>query len=226
MNSLSGVMVVGLTGQTGAGKSTVSKVFAANGYSVINADMVAREVVEKGSRCLEEIEDFFGNEIINPDKTLNRKALAAIVFSDKAKLETLNSIIYPYITGAILKRIREYEERGEKFILLDAPTLFESRADDFCEIIISVLADADIREKRIISRDDLTREQARKRMNSQLEEEFFTTHSDYIIHNNGHIDTVNEISKEVSDKIKDFYLNRENSESTSVDYTVYGREYI
>ena len=61
MNSLSGVMVVGLTGQTGAGKSTVSKVFAANGYSVINADMVAREVVEKGSRCLEEIEDFFGN---------------------------------------------------------------------------------------------------------------------------------------------------------------------
>ena len=63
-------------------------------------------------------------------------------------------------------------------------------------------------------------------MNSQLEEEFFTTHSDYIIHNNGHIDTVNEISKEVSDKIKDFYLNRESSENTSVDYTVYGREYI
>jgi dephospho-coA kinase len=220
MNSLSGIMVVGLTGQTGAGKSTVSKVFAANGYAVINADIVAREVVEKGSRCLDEIADFFGSGILNPDKTLNRKALAAIVFSDKAKLETLNSIIYPYITGAILKMIRKYSESGETFILLDAPTLFESRADDFCEIIISVLADADIREKRIISRDNLTREQARKRMNSQLEEEFFTSHSDYIIHNNGHIDTVNEISKEVSDKIKDFYYNCETPKNS-----IFRREY-
>lgn len=205
MNSLSGVMVVGLTGQTGAGKSTVSKVFAANGFAVINADNVARKVVEKGSRCLAEIEDFFGSGVISTDGTLNRKALAAIVFSDKSKLETLNTITYPYITSSILKLIRLHSSRNEKLILLDAPTLFESRADDFCEIIISVLADPDIREKRIILRDGLSAEQARKRMNSQLDEEFFETHSDYIIHNNGDLDTVNEISKEVSDKIKDFY---------------------
>ena len=106
MNSLNGVMVVGLTGQTGAGKSTVSKVFAANGFAVINADHVARSVVEKGSRCLAEIEDFFGSGVINEDGTLNRKALAAIVFSDKNKLETLNTITYPYITSSILKKIR------------------------------------------------------------------------------------------------------------------------
>lgn len=216
MNSLNGVMVVGLTGQTGAGKSTVSKVFEANGFAVINADHVARNVVEKGSRCLAEIEDFFGRNVINSDGTLNRKALAAIVFSDHSKLEMLNTITYPYITSSILKKIRMHASRDEKLILLDAPTLFESRADDFCEIIISVLADHDIRQTRIISRDGLTAEQAQKRMNSQLDEEFFGSHSDYIIHNNGDLDTVNEISKEVSDKIKDFWISTACDEQAAV----------
>ncbi len=216
MNSLNGVMVVGLTGQTGAGKSTVSKIFASNGFAVINADNVARQVVEKGSRCLEEIADFFGNDVINPDGTLNRKALAAIVFSDKSKLETLNTITYPYITASILKSIRLHSSRNEKLILLDAPTLFESRADDFCEIIISVLADPEIREKRIILRDGLTAEQAKKRMNSQLDDVFFETHSDYIIHNNGDLETVNGISKEVSDKIKEIYLANSSCDGQSV----------
>ncbi len=216
MNSLNGVMVVGLTGQTGAGKSTVSKVFQANGFAVINADHVARNVVEKGSRCLAEIEDFFGRNVINPDGTLNRSALATIVFSDHSKLEMLNTITYPYITSSILKKIRMHASRDEKLILLDAPTLFESRADDFCEIIISVLADPDIRQTRIISRDGLTAEQAQKRMNSQLDEEFFGSHSDYIIHNNGDLDTVNEISKEVSDKIKDFWISTACDEQAAV----------
>ena len=210
MNTLSGVMVVGLTGQTGAGKSTVSKVFAENGYAVIDADLVARKVVEKGSKCLGEIEEIFGSGVISPEGTLDRKALANIVFTDKVKLETLNTIIYPYITGEILRQIKANSRKGEKLILLDAPTLFESRADDFCEIIISVLADPDIREKRITARDGITTKQARDRMNSQLDEEFFVSRSDYIIHNNGTIDTVSEISREVSEKIRDLYITREN----------------
>ncbi len=208
MNTLSGITVVGLTGQTGAGKSTVSKIFASNGFAVINADIVARQVVEKGSKCLAEIEEFFGKDVIDGDGNLDRKKLAGIVFSDKAKLETLNTITYPYITGEILRQINELVEHDRKLILLDAPTLFESRADDFCEIIISVLADADIREKRIIQRDGLTFEQARKRMESQLDEEFFSTHSDYIIHNNSNIETVNGIAEELSEKIRDCYQNK------------------
>lgn len=208
MNSLNGVMVVGLTGQTGAGKSTVSKIFASNGFTVINCDLVARKIVEKGTKCLDEIADLFGKGVISEDGTLNRKALAAIVFSDKSKLEALTTITYPYITGEILRQIRVHSMKGEKLILLDAPTLFESRADDFCEIIISVLADAELREKRIISRDGLTPEQARRRMNSQLDEEFFRSHSDYIIHNNGKIDTVNGIAWEVSGKIRELYMNK------------------
>ena len=208
MNSLEGVFVVGLTGQTGAGKSTVSKVFADNGFAIIDADRIARIVVEKGTPCLDEISDFFGEEILREDGSLDRRALAAIVFSDKTKLETLNTIIYPYITGEILRQIRSHSEQGEKLILLDAPTLFESRADDFCEIIISVLADPEIRESRITVRDGLTQEEAQKRMNSQLDEEFFRSHSDYIISNNGSLETVTGISKEVSDKIRELYSKR------------------
>ena len=208
MNSLEGVFVVGLTGQTGAGKSTVSKVFADNGFAIIDADKVARTVVEKGSPCLAEISDFFGEGILRADATLDRRALAAIVFSDKTKLDSLNTIIYPYITGEILRQIREHSSNGEKLILLDAPTLFESRADDFCEIIISVLADPELRENRITVRDGLTSDEARKRMNSQLDEEFFRSHSDYIISNNGSLETVTGISKEVSDKIRELYSKR------------------
>ncbi len=216
MNTLSGVMVVGLTGQTGAGKSTVAKVFEENGFAIIDADIVARKVVEKGTQCLDEIADFFGNGVITDEGTLNRPALAGIVFSDKAKLETLDTIIYPYITGEILNMIKRFSAEGEKLILLDAPTLFESHADDFCEIIISVLADPDIREQRIISRDGITSEQARKRMNSQMSEDFFISHSDYIIQNNGHITLVNEISKEVSDRIKDLFVSSTEQETVNV----------
>ncbi|MGN0580129.1 MAG: dephospho-CoA kinase [Ruminococcus sp.] len=210
MSNLNDVMVVGLTGQTGAGKSTVSKTFAENGFAVINADMVARDVVKKGTKCLDEIHDLFGDEVINPDGTLNRSMLANIVFSDSGRLEMLNTITYPYITGEILNEIRIHSLKGEKLILLDAPTLFESRADDFCELIISIVADSDIREKRIIIRDGLTVEQARKRMNSQLDEDFFVKHSDYIITNDSTIERLEEISKEVSDRIKEYYMNKVN----------------
>ena len=177
---------------------------------------MARKVVEKGTQCLDEIADFFGNGVITDEGTLNRPALAGIVFSDKAKLETLDTIIYPYITGEILNMIKRFSADGEKLILLDAPTLFESHADDFCEIIISVLADPDIREQRIISRDGITSEQARKRMNSQMSEDFFISHSDYIIQNNGHINLVNEISKEVSDRIKDLFVSSTEQETVNV----------
>ena len=213
MNSLNGVTVVGLTGQTGAGKSTISKIFSDNGYLIIGADQVARKVVEKGSNCLFEIEDIFGRGVINEDGTLDRKALGNIVFTDKTKLETLNTIIHPYITKEILRMIKDNAASGVKLILLDAPTLFESHADDFCEIIISVLAKAEIREKRIIVRDGITSEQARQRMGSQYDDEFFISHSDYIIRNDGGLEEVTRITKEVSDKIKDCYLAADSEKS-------------
>lgn len=205
LEQMTGIMVVGLTGQTGAGKSTVSKIFEENGFAVINADIVARQVVEKGCPCLDELTDFFGEGILNETGELNRRVLGDIVFNDQKKLEILNSITYPYITAEIFERIKKYKDEGEKFILLDAPTLFESRADDFCDLIISVIAHEEIREKRIMERDGLTHEQAKSRMNSQHTEEFFKKNSDYYIKNNKSIDNVYSVAKEVVDKIKGYY---------------------
>lgn len=205
MNSLEGVMVVGLTGQTGAGKTTVCRVFRENGFAVIDADMVSRYVVEKGKPCLAELADIFGEDILLENGELNRRKLGRMVFSDKSKLEILNSICCPYITSEILERIRAFADEDKKLILLDAPTLFESRADDFCEIIISVIARKENRLARIMERDGLSEEDALRRMESQHDEEFFVKHSEFIIKNNKDINNLYSISKEVSDKVRDYY---------------------
>lgn len=201
-------MVVGLTGQTGAGKTTVCKVFSENGFSVINADHISRLVMEKGQPCLAEICEFFGKDILLENGNLDRPKLAGLVFTDKKKLELLNSITYPYITAEILKMIRKLSAEGKKLILLDAPTLFESRADDFCELIISVISREEFRAERIMKRDNISRESAQYRMDSQLKEEFFRTHSDFIIKNNSDIDNLFAVATEVTDKIKDYYNNK------------------
>ncbi|MGN0614511.1 MAG: dephospho-CoA kinase [Porcipelethomonas sp.] len=208
MNSLEGVMVVGLTGQTGAGKTSVCRVFSERGFSIINADHISRLVVEKGQACLNEICEFFGNDILLEDGSLDRSKLAGIVFTDRNRLELLNSITYPYITAEILSTIRHFSSQGQKLILLDAPTLFESRADDFCELIISVISHEELRLKRIMKRDGITEQAALNRMNSQLKEEFFRENSDFIIKNNGDIQNLYEVTMEVADKIKDYYNNK------------------
>lgn len=208
MKCLENVMIVGLTGQTGAGKTTVCRVFEDNGFTVINADKVARDVTVKGSPCLKELCEFFTKDILLEDGSLNRHMLGDIVFADKKKLEILNSVTYPYITSEILAEIKRCSATGHKLILLDAPTLFESRTDDFCELIISVISREDLRIERIMQRDSISRESAQNRINSQLKEEFFRNNSDFIIKNNGDVDNLFEVAKEVSDKVKDYYYNK------------------
>ncbi len=210
MNDNESVFTVGLTGQTGAGKTSVSEVFSRKGFKVINADKISRNVVEKGKPCLKELQSFFGNNIINADETLNRSKLAEIVFSDKNKLNLLNSIIYPYITDEILETIKKYSNSGDRLILLDAPTLFESKADNFCDIIVSVVSNKNNRLKRIMKRDNITKETAENRMNSQLEEEFFRKNSDYIIENNGSEQEFHRYAEKTANKIKDYLNNKKN----------------
>lgn len=200
-------IVVGLTGQTGAGKSTVSRIFVENGFTLIDADRISRDVMEIGTPCLEELVDYFGKEIQNPDGSLNRKALAKIAFTDRGKLESLNSICHPFITEEILSRISHFTAEGHRMVLLDAPTLFESKAADFCDLIISVVAEPELRCKRIMQRDGISEQAARERMNAQLEEEFFIHHSDYVIRNNEDCAQLFALAEEVADKIKVYYHN-------------------
>lgn len=205
MNSLDGVMVIGLTGQTGAGKSTVSKVFVQNGFRLIDADAISRHVVARGSHCLADLQECFTDAILTPDGELDRKVMASIAFSDHRKLEMLNTIMYSYIVGEILRMIHRFSQQNHKLILLDAPTLFESRADDFCDLIISVVAKPELRMQRIMERDHISEKAAQQRMEMQLTEEFFRLHSDTVLENNSSFSELWDAAQELSAKLIRYY---------------------
>ena len=205
MNSLDGVMVIGLTGLTGAGKSTVSKVFVQNGFRLIDADAISRHVVARGSHCLADLQECFTDAILTPDGELDRKVMASIAFSDHRKLEMLNTIMYPYIVGEILRMIHRFSQQNHKLILLDAPTLFESRADDFCDLIISVVAKPELRMQRIMERDHISEKAAQQRMEMQLTEEFFRLHSDTVLENNSSFSELWDAAQELSAKLIRYY---------------------
>ena len=205
MNSLDGVMVIGLTGQTGAGKSTVSKVFVQNGFQLIDADAISRHVVARGSHCLADLQECFTDAILTPDGELDRKVMASIAFSDHRKLEMLNTIMYPYMVGGILRMIHRFSQQNHKLILLDAPTLFESRADDFCDLIISVVAKPELRMQRIMERDHISEKAAQQRMEMQLTEEFFRLHSDTVLENNSSFSELWDAAQELSAKLIRYY---------------------
>jgi dephospho-CoA kinase len=175
--------IIGLTGQTGAGKSLVSTMLEERGYRVIDCDKVARQVVEKGKGCLLDLTIEFGTEILLPDGTLNRKKLGAIVFSDKHKQKRLGQITYPYIQEEIFRLTEHYRESGEAVVFFDAPTLIESGTDAYCDKIVSVIAPPEERFLRIVRRDTLTTEEAERRMNAQQDDAFYISRSDFVIRN-------------------------------------------
>ncbi|MDD5946653.1 MAG: dephospho-CoA kinase [Oscillospiraceae bacterium] len=177
--------LVGLTGQTGAGKTTVSDVFAAHGFVVINADAIAREVVQPGSACLAEIADAFGTSLLRADGSLDRAQTAKLIFSDGDAKKRYESIIFPHITRAVFQVMDAYVAEGRRHILLDAPTLFESGLHTACDYVVSVVADEKVRLQRIMQRDGITAEAAAARMASQYTEDFFRSHADAVLQNHG-----------------------------------------
>ena len=173
-------MIIGLTGQSGSSKSTVSRIFADKGFFVIDADRVSREVTAPGMPALKDIEAAFGSGFIEDDGSLARRKLGSLVFSDRHRLDILEGILYSYI----LRRIDELAE-GHENVLIDAPTLFDAGCEKKCDIIIGVVADESIRLERIKKRDNISEEDARKRFSSQHSADFFRERCDLIIENNG-----------------------------------------
>ena len=197
MVNLPNIMIIGLTGQSGAGKSTVCKAFAESGFTVIDCDQIARHTAND-RRFLDEISQRFSEDLLNPDGTLNRTATAKLIFTDEEKRGRYQRIIFPYIINAIMNGIRS--AKGD--VLLDAPTLFEAKLDVVCDRIVSVTADTDKCAERIIKRDGITPEQAQERLSSQHGAEFFKERSDYNIENNGTLQEFIERTAEVIDKMK------------------------
>lgn len=177
------LITVGLTGQTGSGKSTVSRVLSENGIYVIDCDRLSRDITSDGSECCKALSEFFPS-CFDARLHLDRSALGKVVFGDIEKLRQLNDCIFPFIRAEIDRRIEKAVYDGNHIVVLDAPTLFEAGADKQCDIIISCVSDEQDRLRRITVRDSLTDEQAKNRMSSQKSEEFFRANSDIVIDNN------------------------------------------
>lgn len=174
-------MIVGLTGMSGAGKSTVCGVFAESGFDVVDCDKCSREVVQTGMPALDELRERFFAEVIRQDGTLNRRATAEIIFNDPEKRRIFNQIMYPYITYNISVRLRQCG----RLVLLDAPTLFEAGLQLLCSRIVCVVAAPEHCAERIMKRDGIDRELAAARLSSQHDAAFYISRSDICIENNG-----------------------------------------
>ena len=176
--------IIGLTGASGSGKSVIAKMF---GFPIVDADKAARAAVEI-DECLESLVENFGEEILNNDKTLNRKELAKRAFAEKEKTNKLNEITHPFIIKIMNDEIDMHKQNGACAVVLDAPQLFEAGCEKMCDVVIGVLADKELRKKRIIARDNISEKDAVLRFSASKSDEFFIENCDYIIINNDDIE--------------------------------------
>ncbi len=173
---------IGLTGGIGSGKSTVAEIFRHLGIAVFVSDGVARKLQEEDVDLKKEIVEIFGKGIYS-DGNLNRRKIAEIVFKDKKKLEQLNTVIHPAVANAFEKFRRE--NANAKYVLKEAAILFEIGDDEFLDNMIVVFAPDELRIKRVMERDKITREEVLERINNQMPQEEKVKKADVVIVNDG-----------------------------------------
>lgn len=176
--------VIGLTGGIGTGKSTVSELLAVHGFKIVDADVAAREAVEKGSEGLEQVRQVFGDEAIDENGEMNRKYIGEIVFNDDKMREKLNQIIHPIVRTLMEKQKEAYLNDGYN-VIMDIPLLFENNLQDTVDETWLVYASESIQVERLMERNDLTQEEAKARIYSQISIDKKRRMADRVIDNRG-----------------------------------------
>lgn len=179
------MLIIGITGPTGAGKSSICE-FIKNNYNaeIIDADKVVKELQDdKQSPYYLAIREIFGSDVLDNNDFINRKTLAHIAFADINKKDKLNELTKRYIVSDIKERIQILRQTGLDYIIVDAPTLIENGMQSMFDKIIAVIAKKEDRLKRICKRDDISEEYATLRMQVQKENEFYTKYADFVITN-------------------------------------------
>lgn len=176
---------IGLTGGIGTGKSTVSKILSSEGFKIIDADIVSRNVLEKNPRILDIIRTQFGSGFFDWRGEFRRREFGNHIFRFPKQRIKYEGIIIPYIKEEIENEFRRYEKKGEKIVILDAPTLIENNLHSEMDYVVLVVADNSVQIKRIINRDKLTKSDAVSRINSQMSIEQKKEFANVLIDNNG-----------------------------------------
>ena len=184
---------VGLTGSIGVGKSFVASIFEELGAHVLDADQTAREVVMPGTPGLKAVTEAFGEEILNADGTLNRKQLSALVFADEAKRQQLNALLHPFIIARQDEILREWETKDPRGVgIVDAALMIESGGYRRFDKLIVVHCRPEVQLERLMLRDKLSRDEAQRRIDSQMPQEEKQKFADYLIDTSDGFDLTRE----------------------------------
>ena len=193
--------MVGLTGGIASGKSTVAKILQNLGAAVINADILAREVVEPDRDAWKEIVASFGTNILHADRTLDRTKLRTTIFNDPEARKKLESIIHPRVRALAEKRIREHGAAGYSVVVYEVPLLFEGNLHEWLRPVILVACDVDTQRTRLQKRDRLTETEAQKHIDAQMSLAEKRRLADYVIENNGSLEELEAQVKVLLEKI-------------------------
>lgn len=175
-------MIIGITGTSGSGKTTVGRILAKREDAfVIDADSVAKELNKPDTSYMKAIRNDLGDEFFLEDGNLDRKKLADEIYSNNDSRNKLNSITFKYVVDRILELIKNDVDKN--YIVIDAPLLFESGLQNFCDYTISLISEYETKIKRICNRDNITEEVAKRRLNIQHDDNYYIEKSDYVINN-------------------------------------------
>ena len=186
--------LIGLTGTTGSGKGYVSVFFARAGIESIDTDAIVHRLYREDEDCIGALVQAFG-EIRAEDGSVNRKMLASIVFADRSKLATLNSIVHKYVAREVERICLAKEKEGCDLLLLDAPQLYEAGMERICHRVVAVTAPESVRKARICARDHLDEAAADKRIRNQHSDAFFEAKADYVINNDGQASVSTQVER-------------------------------
>ena len=194
--------LVGLTGGIASGKSTVAKILQHLGAAIVNADVLAREIVEPGQAAWNEIVAAFGRDVLQPDQTLDRQKLRIIIFNNPDARKQLEAIIHPRVRALAEQRIREHTAAGLAVIVYEVPLLFEANIHEWLRPVILVACDVEIQRRRLEQRDQLDAAAAQKHIDAQMSLEEKRRLADYVIENNGTLEDLEQQVREVLAKIE------------------------
>lgn len=194
-------LVIGLTGGIASGKSTVSNLLIEKRIPVIDADLEARAAVNIGETAYHEIVSYFGEDILQEDRTLDRAKLGEIIFNNKEKRLKLNSIVHPAVRKRMLEKKEEAINNGASLVVMDIPLLFESELTYMVDKVLLVYVDEDTQLERLMARNQLSEEEARARILSQMPLKDKIKLADVIIDNNGPIEETEAQLNAILDKM-------------------------
>ena len=197
-------MIIGITGGSGCGKSIICEMLQEKyDVKIIDADKISRKLSKKGSKYLNEIVEVFGQDILDEQGELNRRKLSQIIYTDSKKRQKLNNCTFKYIKSEIKSQIEITKEIST--IIIDAPLLFESKLDELCDKVIGVISKRELQIQRIMTRDNITYDDAKKRLNAQQKNSFYIDNCDEIIKNN---EDIFELEEDIERVAKEYNITK------------------